>query len=180
MPITVESAGENWVLTPAPASPFEAPPRSVNQQQWMLTVTGVAILYDNGTQGVQGNLPDDWRRETVTIAPNISAILKPLIGEYSISAPAYTSLGLSVSQWAPYAAISSGFHNNTDDAGFAVDTWRPTPFTQGGRDGDGGVLNSIFAGIEVDIAVRNNKAWIYRVSYQITLVGLLAYLGDDE
>jgi hypothetical protein len=36
MPITVQSAGENYVITPAPASPFGVPPASINQQQWML------------------------------------------------------------------------------------------------------------------------------------------------
>jgi nucleoside recognition membrane protein YjiH len=34
MPITVQSAGENYVITPAPASPFGVPPASINQ--WML------------------------------------------------------------------------------------------------------------------------------------------------
>ena len=37
------------------------------------------------------------------------------------------------------------------------------------------MLNDIYAGIDVDIAVRNNQAWIYRISYQVTLIGLLAY-----
>jgi hypothetical protein len=181
MPITVQSAGENWVITPAPASPFGAPPRSIQQQQWMLVVTGVAILNNDGTQGVQGTLPDDWTRVTVTITQDVSTPLQSVITEFSIPPPAqgFTARGLSVSQWAPYAAISSQFHQGTD-AGFAVDTWRPTPFAQGGHDGDGAVLNNIWQGIDVDIAVRNNDAWIYRVSYQLTLVGLLAYLGTGE
>jgi hypothetical protein len=38
------------------------------------------------------------------------------------------------------------------------------------------VLNNICQGIDVDIAVRNNASWIYRV----TLVGLLAYFGIGE
>jgi 2-polyprenyl-6-methoxyphenol hydroxylase-like FAD-dependent oxidoreductase len=56
-----------------------------------------------------------------------------------------------------------------------VDTWRPHPFSQGAFSGAGEVLNDIYAGIDVDIAVRNNQAWIYRISYQVTLIGLLAY-----
>jgi hypothetical protein len=183
MSITVQSGGENWVITPAPASPFGVPPRNIQQQQWLLTLTGVAILYDNGTQGVQGTHPDDWRRETVTINPDsLPTALEFVTQEFSIPSPAqpFTQFGLSVNQWAPYAAVSSGFHKGTDDAGFAVDTWRPTPFSQDGRDGDGGPLTNIFQGIDVDIAVRNNMAWIYRVSYQITLVGLLAYVGPGE
>lgn len=72
-------------------------------------------------------------------------------------------------------AISSAFHQGTEDAGFAVDTWRPHPFSQGAFGGAGEVLNNIYAGIDVDIAVRNNQAWIYRISYEVTLIGLLAY-----
>jgi hypothetical protein len=166
-----------------PASPFGWTPTNIQQQQWMVILTGVAILYDNGPQGVQGTLPDDWRRETVTILPDsLGAALEYVIQEFSIPPPSapFTSFGLSVSQWAPYAAVSSGFHKGTDDAGFAVDTWRPTPFSQDGRNADGGMLYNIFQGIDVDIAVRNNLAWIYRISYQITLIGLLAYVGPGE
>ena len=58
-----------------------------------------------------------------------------------------------------------------------------SPWTRGGHTrsirvhfgGTGEVLNDIYAGIDVDIAVRNNQAWIYRISYQVTLIGLLAY-----
>jgi hypothetical protein len=55
--------------------------------------------------------------------------------------------------------------------------WTPggRPFNQGAFSGAGEVLNDIYAGIDVDIAVRNNQAWIYRISYQVTLIGLLAY-----
>jgi hypothetical protein len=62
----------------------------------------------------------------------------------------------------------------------AADTWRPSPSGQDGRDAFGATLNNIYDGIDVDIAVRNDRAWIYRVSYQITLVGLLAYAGPGE
>jgi hypothetical protein len=182
MTITVQSAGENWVITPAPASPFGVPPRNIRQQQWMLVLTGVAIVFDNGTQGIQGTLPDDWRRETVTLTQDVGTPLEFVIKEFSIPPPTepFTSLGLSLHQWAPYVAVSSGFHQGTEDAGFAVDTWRPSPFAQDGRDASGAALNNIYDGIDVDIAVRNNRAWIYRVSYQITLVGLLAYVGPGE
>jgi hypothetical protein len=177
MSITTQSAGENWVITPAPASPFGIPPANIQQQQWMLVLSGVTILFNNGTQGIQGTLPDDWTRETVTISQDLQAPLKLVAQEFSIPAPAggYSSYALSVSQWAPYAAISSAFHQGTEDAGFAVDTWRPHPFNQGAFSGAGEVLNDIYAGIDVDIAVRNNQAWIYRISYQVTLIGLLAY-----
>jgi hypothetical protein len=177
MPITTQSAGENWLITPAPASPFGAPPASIQQQQWMLVLTGVAVLYNNGTQGAQGTLPDDWTRETVTIYQDLQAPLKFVVQEFSVPPPAagFSSYALSVSQWAPHAAISSAFQQSTGDAGFAVDTWRPHPFGRGAFGGAGEVLNNIYTGIDVDIAVRNNRARIYRISYHVTLIGLLAY-----
>ena len=44
MSITTQSAGENWMITPAPASPFGVPPANIQQQQWMLVLSGVTIL----------------------------------------------------------------------------------------------------------------------------------------
>jgi hypothetical protein len=103
MSITTQSAGENWVITPAPASPFGVPPANIQRQQWMLVLGGVTILFNNGTQGIQGTLPDDWTRETVTISQDLQAPLKFVAQEFSIPAPAggFSSYALSVSQWAP-------------------------------------------------------------------------------
>jgi len=178
MPISVETATQNWVITPAPSSPFGVPPRNIGQQQWLLVITGVGILLENSTQGVEGNLADDWRRETVAFSTNdsVQQALNFLMQEFSISPPqGNMQPALSLTQWAPYVAISSGFHKGTDDAGFAVDNWRLNPFAQGVA-ANGAVLNNVYTGVQVDIAVRNNKAWIYRISYQVTLVGLLAFV----
>jgi hypothetical protein len=84
MSITTQPAGENWVITAVPASPFGVPP-------------------SNGTQGIQGTLPDDWTRETVTISQDLHAPLKFVAQEFSVPAPAggFSSYALSVSQWAP-------------------------------------------------------------------------------
>ena len=175
MSITTQSAGENWVITPAPASPFGIPPANIQQQQWMLVLSGVTILFNNGTQGI-GNSSRRLDPGDGDHLQDLQAPLKFVAQEFWIPAPAggFSSYALSVSQWAPYAAISSAFHQGTEDAGFAVDTWRPHPFNQGAFSGAGEVLNDIYAGIDVDIAVRNNQAWIYRISYQVTLIGLLA------
>jgi hypothetical protein len=45
MSVTTQPAGENWVITPAPASPFGVPPANIQQQQWMLVLSGVTILF---------------------------------------------------------------------------------------------------------------------------------------
>lgn len=50
-----------------------------------------------------------------------------------------------------------------------------TPAQSGCAQRAGDALDDIYARIDVDIAVRNNQAWIYRISYQVTLIRLLDY-----
>ena len=42
----------------------------------------------------------------------------------------------------------------------------------------GAALNMLFTGIAVDVAVRDNDAWLYRVSYHITLLGKIVFRQD--
>jgi hypothetical protein len=83
-------------------------------------------------------------------------------------------------EWAPFAALSSVFEKNSGsvDAGFAVNDWRPTPFPTGANAADvhGNPVSNLFQGINVDLAVRNKNATIYRVSYNITLLGKIVFL----
>jgi len=85
---------------------------------------------------------------------------------------------LSVDQWAPFAAVSSIFarpeSGSRVDAGFAVDTWRPSPLIHP-IDFYGGYLHDVFNGIEVDVAVRNTSSVLHRVSYHVTLRGRIVF-----
>jgi hypothetical protein len=76
----------------------------------------------------------------------------------------------------PFAAVSSIFENNTSDAGFAVDVWRPTPFVHTTDVASGNPVDNVFNGIDVDVAVRNDRAILHRVSYHVTLVGKIVFL----
>lgn len=180
--IGFEPVVQNFVITPAPLAVNQSEPSSILDQVWMLVLTGVGTTTDftddQDVQGIRGNNPDDWRRLTFTFSPDINAPLLSAIESYSIPAPIDVPyfLVLSVDYWAPFVSISSAFHKNTDDAGFAVDAWRAAPFTQGFEDVNGNSLPNLFAGIEVDVAVRNDQAYIYRISYQITLVGKMGFL----
>jgi hypothetical protein len=72
-----------------------------------------------------------------------------------------------VEQWAPYSTINSIYDEHESvDAGYAVDAFRPIFTTRG-------VFNRIFDSLEVDLAVRDTDAFIYRVGYYLTLVGTI-------
>ncbi len=166
-------AGQNWLITPAARAVNEPPPNSILQQQWLIVLTGVGII------DLRGNNVNDWRRETLNIFPDVAAPMEHAIRKYSIPRPVgfNTVPALDVEQITPFASVSSFLDEDTGtiDAGFAVDRWRPSPFFQTSEAG-GNPVNNIFTGIVVDIAVRNNRALIHRVSYHITLLGRIAFL----
>jgi hypothetical protein len=176
MSIVVDSfAGQNWVIIPVALAVNESQPTSISGQKWILVLTGVCI------PNLPGNNVGDWRRETLTINPDWNSPLQFAINRYSIPIPKVPGTGdtgvpnFDLDQWAPFAAISSIFDKDTSDAGFAVDVWRPTHF-QPTTDVNGEPLNNIFSGIDVDVAVRNDRAMLHRVSYHITLVGNIVFV----
>ena len=171
-PILPTFAGQNWLITPAALAVNEAPPKTISDQEWLLTLTGVAVI------NWQGTLPNDWLRQTVTISPDMSGPLSWAISRWSIPKPANYLLGMSLLEWAPFAALSSVFEKASGgvDAGFGVDDWRPTPFPTNIVDVHNNPVSNLFYGIDVDLAVRNNNATIYRVSYDITLLGKIVFL----
>lgn len=171
-------AGQNWLITPAAVAVNESPPRSISDQKWILVLSGVCIL------NLQGTNANDWTRETITIIPDYYSPSNLAISQYSIPVPTIPgknflpAFNLDANGWVPFAAVSSTFDNGSTDVGFAVDVWRPTPFqhTQNWATGEPVNVDNVFAGIDVDVAVRNNKATLYRVSYNFTLVGQLVFI----
>jgi len=177
-PITVDLAGENWVITPAALAVNEQGPSSISDQKWLVVLSGVCTIGN-----LQGNSPNDWRRETLTIKPDIETPLDSAVQQYSIpvpSVPGITSVPvLSLDQWAPFAATSSIWGDDTGDAGYAVDLWRPTHF-EPTNDTAGHPIAGVFSGIDVDVAVRNDRARLYRISFHITLLGKIRFTEGME
>jgi hypothetical protein len=140
-------------------------------------LTGVQII------DLQGNNAVDWRRETIYIPSSIvSPPLQYAIAKYGIAVPAGYDPGLQLDQWAPFAAVSSVFakEEGVVTAGFAVDNWRLSPFDSNTNIGpDGNPVDRLFSGVEVDVAVVNNEAWLYRVSYNITLLGKISFTTPE-
>ena len=161
-------AGQNWTITPEALAVNEPPPASISAQKFLLVLTGVAIVE------LQGN-----STETVTLLPDIVSPLNYAVNRYGIPRPAgvNTTPAINLEQWAPFAAVSSStvFELGGAALGFAVNDWRPTHFLHT-VDAYGQAVNSIFTGIDVDLAVAGTGANLQRLSYHITLLGTIVFL----
>jgi hypothetical protein len=163
-------SGQNWLITPAACAVNEAAPKSIAQQKWLLVLSGV------GVTNLEAKT-DDWLQDTVHILPDVTAPLNNAISQYSIPRPSGSfQLGFQLEQWSPFAGLSSIFdQDNSVNTGFSVNDWRPSPFSSGADAFSGQPVDNIFTGIIVDVAVRDQDAWLYRVSYNITLTGWIAF-----
>jgi hypothetical protein len=179
-PITITPAGENWLITPKALALNEPPPATINDQKFLLLLTGVVITQDftdgrNG-QGISGDNPHDWRRITIGLAPDIFPALSYAINTYNIPTPQNAtdgySLIFSLDLWSPFVAISSSVDPSGSAAGCAVDVWRPAPF--GAVDVYDNPIPNAYNGIEVDIAVFGG-ALLQRLSYNFAFVGKIAF-----
>lgn len=164
-------AGQNWLITPAALAVNEARPQSISNQKWQLMLSGVAIT------DIKGKSTAEWLGETLMIRPDQSTPLNHAITKYAIPRPSSShSVAFQLEQYVPFAAISSIFNQNQSiNSGFAVDVWRPAPFDTGTDAFSGAALAKLFTGIAVDVAVRDSDAWLYRVSYHITLIGKIVF-----
>jgi len=163
--------GQNWLITPAALGFNEPKPANVYDQRWILVLTGV-IEAD-----LKGNSSHQWLHETLSFQPHLDGPFNDARDLYNFPTPPGSGgVWFSVEQWSPFASLSSIFDQDaSDNAGFAVDVWRPTPFGQVQDVLTGQLVGNIFNGIDVDVAVRDSDAWIYRVGYNITLVGKIVF-----
>ena len=107
-------------------------------------------------------------------------MLAPLtyaINHHSVPTPGqnYTSR-FQVEQWVPHSAPSSMYDiEHAVNSGYAVDVWRPNPFDTDTDVVTNAPIGNIFSGIQVDVAVSDVDAWLYRLSYHITLLGKIRF-----
>ena len=174
-------AGQNWLITPAALAVGQPPPTSIHDQKWLLVLSGVVLADFKGNSGAQ------WLSETLSFLPDMagpapgnSGPLNWAISHFSIPKPATTPgsyrIAFALEEWAPFASLGSIFNQDQSvNSGFAVNTWRPTPFTAGTDALSHQPVANLFNGINVDVAVRDTDAWIYKVGYNITLLGKIVF-----
>ena len=68
-------AGQNWLIFPTTSNVHNSPLPQTDDRSWLLVLTGVCIV------DFRGNNADDWRRESLTITPDISAPLQHAMDE---------------------------------------------------------------------------------------------------
>lgn len=142
----------HWMFLPiervtAPPAPPATPYRGV------ITLSGVAII------NLQGVTPNDWRRERVVLD------LGEDYGKALALAPWKPKPGhfftFVVEQWVPFVTVNARYNRGpANNDGSAVDAFSLDP-----RQGN--------ARINVDVAVRDSDAYIYRLGYTLTLYGYL-------
>jgi hypothetical protein len=179
-------AGQNWLITPAALAVGEHPPATIHDQKWLLVLSGVVIA------DLKGDSSSQWNYQTVSFTPDMagpddpSSTSGPLnwaISHYSIPKPSGSPgadylIRFSVEEWAPFASLSSIFNQGQSiNSGFAVDVWRPNHFGSGTDVLSNQPVNNLFAGVNVDLAVQDTDAWIYRISYNITLLGKIVFVA---
>jgi hypothetical protein len=182
MKVLTNFAGQNWLITPSALAVGEQPPANVHDQKFLLTLTGVVIADLKGNSGAQ------WLHETLSFLPDMagpqnSGPLNWAIGRFGIPKPVGQNftIAFSLEEWAPFASLSSIFNENQSiNSGFAIDVWRPTHFTTGTNAITHQTVGNIFTGIDVDVAVRDTDAWLFRVGYNITLLGKIVFLTKPK
>jgi hypothetical protein len=168
-------AVQNWVITPVATAAGEAEPTTIQDQTWELLLSGAVLIDMKGVSSAQ------WRRETVHIAPDLNGPILQAAARYGITLPPGTSglnysCNFQVEQHAPFSTLSSIFNQNESiNSGFAVEVFRPHPYFTATDFFTNTARNNLFAGIEVDAAVRDSDAYLYRLGYRITLVGKIVF-----
>ena len=182
MKVLTDFAGQNWLITPAALAVGENPPASIHDQKFLLVLSGVVIA------NLEGNSSSQWLHETLSFLPDMagqqnSGPLNWAINRFSIPKPPGQSfsIGFSLEEWAPFASLSSIFNQDQSiNSGFAVDVWRPNHFATGTDAFTHSPVGNIFTGINVDVAVSDTDAWIYRIGYNVTLLGKIVFLTTPK
>jgi len=179
-------AGQNWLITPAATAVGEPAPDSIHDQKWLLVLSGIVVA------DLKGDSSGAWNHETVSFVPDMAgpdapgATSGPLnwaISRYRIPKPAGTQgmqylIRFSVDAWSPFVSLSAIFNQEqSNNGGFAVNTWRPNPFGSGTNALTNQPVSKLFNGVNADLAVRDTDAWVYRVGYHITLVGKIVFIA---
>ena len=182
MKVLTDFAGQNWLITPAALAVGEVPPASIHDQKFLLVLSGVVIA------NLEGNSTSQWLHETLSFLPDMagpqnSGPLNWAISRFSIPKPPGQnySIQFSLEEWAPFASLSSIYDQDQSiNAGFAVDVWRPNHFATGTDALTHSPVGNLFTGINVDVAVSDTDAWIYRVGYNVTLLGKIVFVTTPK
>lgn len=179
-------AGQNWLIVPAALAVGEAPPQSIAQQKWLLVLSGVVIADQRGDNS------GGWNQQTVSFEPDMAGLDVPgatsgplnwAIAQYGIPRPPGVAgqdylVRFALDEWSPFVSLSAIFDQaQSINAGYAVNVWRPNAFGSGTDILTNEPVGALFTGVNADLAVSDSDAWIYRLGYNITLLGRIVFIA---
>ncbi len=186
MKYLTDFAGQNWLITPAALAVGQTPPTDIREQKWLVVLSGVVIA------NVKGDETGNWNPLTVSFIPDMAGADDPAstsgplnwaISQYNIPKPPGSAgtdylIRFALDEWSPYVSLGSVYDQGQSiNAGFAVNDWRPNSFDTGTDVVTSQPVNNIFTGVNVDLAVSDSDAWLYRLSYNITLLGKIVFIA---
>lgn len=186
MKFLTDFAGQNWLIAPVATAVGEPPPASIHDQRWMIVLSGVVLADQRGDNS--GN----WNHQTVSFMPDMagpdapgstSGPLNWAIQRWSMPKPPGAQgsqylIRFSVEEWSPFVTLNAIFNKGESiDSGFAVDTWRPNSFGTGTNVLTNRPVGNLFSGVNADLAVRDADAWLFRLGYNITLIGKIVFIN---
>jgi hypothetical protein len=167
-------ANQYWLITPSAYAVNAVPPADIIDQRWLLTLSGIAEV------NLQGTSPD-WQYAYVNMVPPADTSLQAALGYaitgYGITQPPNSYPYFKVQDndgYVAFASLNSIDQANATNAGFAVDNVSLQLLP--GADTFGVEINNLFNGITVFAGVRGPGASLYRVGYNITLQGVIAFI----
>jgi hypothetical protein len=167
-------ATQNWTITPVGLVGNETP-STIADQKWNIVLTGVVNANLKDTSG-------QFLRETLLFRPDVGSAMRLAIQQYDIPVPPASYGGdvpetvFQIEQYALHATIGSTYHGNSAiNYGYAVDLWRLNPSEVSKDAITNAAINKTFAGIQVDVAVSGTDGQLYRLSYNINLIGRIRF-----
>jgi hypothetical protein len=136
--------------------------------------TGAFYSLDNGTG--TGPLYDAYAKYFYSVPPPPP----PYFPLDATGGQPGTRIAFSVERLVSFVGLNGVFDQaESINAGYAVKEWRPHHYLKGPSVYSGGsYVGNIFAGIDVDIGVRDNDAWILKLGFNITLLGKIVFVDS--
>ena len=164
---------QNWLITPVAPSTLKSTPSDVREQRFILMLTGVAVVE------LKGSSSNAWKFGTVVIKPDLDPPISHACAEHGVPRPPDAGVNeakFHVEQIVQVTGLSSIYNDNeSNDSGFAVNSWGPYGWATEQDMLTGQTFDHIFVGVQAEIAARDTDAYVKRLSYNITLLGRIVF-----
>jgi len=167
-PAVINSFGtQNYLITPAALAFKEKPPSDIGNQKWQLILSGNVVTNIVEIDGLNAQMQ---------IQPDPTAAIKSAVSAYSIPEPSnrgYLHYYFQVEQYTFYARLGSIFDKDHGYAEFGINSWQPAPYLQITLPANKNIqtLGNIFQGFLINATIKDKDAELYKVTYQINLLG---------